>query len=445
LSVSTTWVDVPFAPRRWPFFYGWVVVGASTVGILASIPGQTMGVGVFTDDLLDALGLSRITLSTAYMFATLTSGLILPFAGSVLDRIGTRAAVVLSSFGLAAGLAIMALSETLTRIGGDLRPWLALGVVFVCFLTVRFFGQGCLTMASRVAIGKWFDHRRGLATAISSVFVSFGFNASPQLLNWMVERLGWQPAALLLAAILAGGMSLAGWVFYRDNPEDCGLVMDGVTDPAWHARMAARVPEVRKEYTRPEAARTWAFWLFAIGTGSQALVITAIAFHIASLGEQLGLSRTASYGVFLPMSFYGVPANFISGWASDRVKLKWLLIVMMAAQAVASTGLLFFSDPIGWQLLVLGGGVSGGLFATVVTVTWPRFFGRLHLGAISGLHMSIMVVASALGPVLFAYGYRVTHSYNAVIVVCWVMPVLMLLGCPLAENPQDRLRAARRS
>lgn len=43
--------DVPFAPRRAPFFYGWVVVVASTIGVVMSIPGQTMGVSVFTDPL----------------------------------------------------------------------------------------------------------------------------------------------------------------------------------------------------------------------------------------------------------------------------------------------------------------------------------------------------------------------------------------------------------
>ena len=57
--------DVPFAPRRVPFFYGWVVVAAATSGVLFSIPGQTMGVSVFTDSLLEATGLGRLALSNA--------------------------------------------------------------------------------------------------------------------------------------------------------------------------------------------------------------------------------------------------------------------------------------------------------------------------------------------------------------------------------------------
>ncbi len=84
-------VDIPFAPRRFGFFYGWVIVAASTLAVFASVPGQTIGVGVFTDYLIEALGLSREQLSLAYMFGTLASGLLIPLAGTVLDRIGIRA------------------------------------------------------------------------------------------------------------------------------------------------------------------------------------------------------------------------------------------------------------------------------------------------------------------------------------------------------------------
>ena len=41
--------DFPFAPSRLPFFYGWLVLVVATLAILVSIPGQTMGVSVFTE------------------------------------------------------------------------------------------------------------------------------------------------------------------------------------------------------------------------------------------------------------------------------------------------------------------------------------------------------------------------------------------------------------
>lgn|GEM_PF-6326128 len=79
----------PFSPRRFPLFYGWVILAASVVGTVMRIPGQTMGVGVFTDFLITSTGLDRLTLSTACMLGIIGSSLILPFSGRLLDSRGS--------------------------------------------------------------------------------------------------------------------------------------------------------------------------------------------------------------------------------------------------------------------------------------------------------------------------------------------------------------------
>ena len=420
-------------------FYGWVLLAAATVAAIASIPGQTIGVGVFEKYLRSTLGLSSVQLTLAYAVGTIGSSFILPFAGSLLDRVGSRVMATVAAGGLGVSLVLLSQCDRLAgRLGHD-SSYVAMGVSCVCFLLIRFFGQGCLTLTSRVAIGNWFDHRRGLASAISGVFVAFAFNGSPKLLNDLVQAFGWREACLLLAAIVGVGMTLVGWVFFRDNPEQCGLVMDGVTDEAWHAKMAARVPDVHKEFTRGEAARTWAFWAFNMGVAAQALVMTAVTFHIAAVGAEMNLDREACYALFLPMATCSIVANFIGGWASDRIKLKWVLVAMMGGQALGITGLLDLGDATGRAMFVVGLGVSNGLFVPLTTVTWPRFFGREHLGAISGLNVSVMVFASAIGPVLFAKGRELTGSFRVVEVLCWFMPVAIMFAGLRAENPQHRL------
>ena len=115
-----SWVDVPFAPRRWPCFYGWVVLAAATVTMISSIPGQTMGVSVFTDFLIEALGLTREQLSRAYMFGTICSGLCLPFAGKLLDRVGIRVMAILAAAGLAGSLIVLSQCDRILP-----APWMA--------------------------------------------------------------------------------------------------------------------------------------------------------------------------------------------------------------------------------------------------------------------------------------------------------------------------------
>ncbi|MFT4721919.1 MAG: OFA family oxalate/formate antiporter-like MFS transporter, partial [Candidatus Azotimanducaceae bacterium] len=69
-QLSAHW---PFSPKSTPFFYGWVIWLLSTLGVLFSIPGQTMGMAVFTDAFIDGLGLTRTELSMAYLVGTVGS------------------------------------------------------------------------------------------------------------------------------------------------------------------------------------------------------------------------------------------------------------------------------------------------------------------------------------------------------------------------------------
>ena len=72
----------PFEPKKFPFFYGWWIPVVATFGMLASIPGQTIGVGVFTEHLLSVSNLSRLDLSIAYMLGTVGSSLLFHTGGS---------------------------------------------------------------------------------------------------------------------------------------------------------------------------------------------------------------------------------------------------------------------------------------------------------------------------------------------------------------------------
>jgi MFS transporter, OFA family, oxalate/formate antiporter len=109
----------------------------------------------------------------------------------------------------------------------------------------------------------------------------------------------------------------------------------------------------------------------------------------------------------------------------------------MAMQAIGTGALVFFNTPAGFWLAVAGFGLSGGMFGCLVTVTWPRFFGLAHLGAISGLNMSIMVFSSAIGPYFFAVVQGWTGSFHSATIACLVMPISIFIAAMFAHNPQE--------
>ncbi len=439
--------NYPFQPKRWPFFYGWVIVAAATVGILMSIPGQTMGVSVFTDHLLAATGLSRLALSNAYLVGTLTSGLLLPFGGILLDRLGARLMVILSSVWLALTLVYLSgcdlISLFLSNHTSISASTTDLIILTIGFISLRFSGQGMLTLTSRNMIGKWFDQQRGLASGTSGIFTSFGFAATPLILKYAIDGNGWRGTWLGLAAIVGIGMSLIGWLLFRDNPEICGLQMDGKKVIA--SSPEAETPQplhnlTQQEFTRHEALSTLAFWATTMALSSQALVITGITFHIVDLGATVGLSKAGAVSWFLPTAVVSTLVGYGIGLAADRLNLKLFYLAMMLSQGAGFIGAAHLGIPLFRIAAILGLGISGGCFATLSSVTLPRYFGRLHLGAISGVQMMSIVIASAIGPSLLALFREQLGSYQTGLYFCCAFPTIAFFLILGSRNPQQNHR-----
>jgi MFS transporter, OFA family, oxalate/formate antiporter len=235
-------------------------------------------------------------------------------------------------------------------------------------------------------------------------------------------------------------VSAVGWLLFRDDPEQCGLRMDGAPRPHTEQEAAREFDTVHHEFTHGEAVRTLAFWAFSLALGAHGLAITALTFHVAALGREMGLSAAGVYSVFWPMSFFSITSNIAGGWIGDRARLKFLLIVMMAAHFAGTAGLYHMHHPAGRALLIAGYGTAGGLFVNLVTVVWPRYYGRKHLGAISGLNMSIMVFASALGPLLFSTIQAATGEFRHAILAWLAVPLALLVLATRADNPQRRFQ-----
>ncbi len=427
--------DFPFKPRRIPFFYGWIIVLVTTLGIVMSIPGQTMGVGVFTEFLIDHTGLSRLQLSFTYMIGTIISSLIVTLSGKIIDRFGTRPMIVVSSLGLAFAMLMLSSTDSIIsllikNLPGFSSSAISIAVMIFIFLWLRYFGQGIMTMVSRITLSKWFEARRGFAAGISGVVVSFSFSGSPLLVNLVIEHHGWIQTAVYLALICGFGMALIGWLFYRDNPEECGLKMDG--ESFNQETVTSESSEL--SVTLKEAVRSYNFWVFNLGLCSYSLIVTGIIFHISSIGKLEGLSRMESFSIFLPMSIFSLITHFLSGWISDRISLKYLLMVMMAATGTGLMGFLNFANIWARGVIIVNLGIMGGLFGCLTLVTWPRFFGRKHLGAISGLNMGCMVFTSAIGPPIFGLAENMSGNYRSAFFICILISAVLFIASTRATS-----------
>ncbi|MCB1123687.1 MAG: MFS transporter [Verrucomicrobiae bacterium] len=434
--------EVPHRPSRWPFFYGWTILAVGTLGIVCTIPGQTMGVSVFTDILIDRLGLSRMQLSIAYLVGTTMSGFLLPLGGRAFDRYGSRKTATLISFLLGLVLIYFSFSDivvgSVRRILGSEHWIVAFGLILLGFFTLRFTAQGMLAMSSQAMIGKWFHERRGLIMSISGVFVSIAFSLTPLVFNYMIQAFGWRGAWQVMAALLIFGLTLICYLFFRDNPEECGLEMDG---PLKGTGAKKSHPDniVVRDFTRNQAIKTVGFWAFCGAFTWWALFGTGYTFHVVAISEEIEVAKTTLLTLFIPSAIAGTVANFVIGFVSDYIRIKYVLMAMCLGMFLVPLGLLVLPHKVGFGIMVLGMGITNGSFANLSGNIWPRFFGRTHLGAIHGFNASVTVIGSGLGPALFTVFKDYASGFNGMFWVGMCVPCAILVFSFYADNPQRKL------
>ncbi|MEO9964254.1 MAG: MFS transporter [Reichenbachiella sp.] len=437
---KTPFANWPFHPGKLPFYYGWVIIALGTLGISMSIPGQTMGVATFTDSLIEALGMSRSELGFAYMCGTITSASLLTWVGIKYDQHGVRPIAIIASVGI--GITLLYLSQT--DVLQSFLPGFLVGrtgnflIMYVGFASLRFFGQGALTLVSRNMMMKWFEKRRGFAMGFSNVITALTFSSAPVFFEMLIMDFGWKDAWVILAIIAGLGFPLIVLFFFRDNPEKSGLKPDG--DYIESKTKTNRFPVV-KQFELKETMKNLSFWVFALMLAMQAFYWTGFTFNIVSLFETSGYLRSTAISIFLPSSVIAIVVTLSVSSLSDFIKLKYLLYVMGTGSMIATVGMNFL-DEWSWMIyvLIVGNGIMLGLYGVILSVVWPRFYGILHLGAISGRAITFVVLGSSLGPIAFSESLSITHSYDSAGWFCFAIFLVLTIAGYWANNPQEKFR-----
>lgn len=399
-------------------FYGWRIVVLTALLTAMTAPGQTVGVSVFVDPMIEALELSRSQVSLAYLVGTLGGAICLPVIGARIDRHGVRRTTV--AIGLAFGAALVAMSG----VAGFLT--------LICgFLGIRLLGQGALSLTASTSVALWFDRRRGTAVGLSSAGGQALMSLAPLTLAVVVGGVGWRSAWVVAAAAVWITVVPLGWLL-RDTPATLGQRPDGVA-----ARTAGqRTPSV--SWTRAEAVGSPMFWLVAATVTASGMIGTGLAFHQISLLGERGLSVAEAAANFVPQTAAGLGATVLTGVLVDRIHPRFVVVGAMASLATAMV--LAQTAAPGMSAVAFGVavGASGGSIRAFETAVLPRFYGVGSIGAIRGLLFALNVGATALGPLALARGYDAAGSYGPILSLLLPIPLLIAVVAPFVPEPDAR-------
>jgi MFS family permease len=387
---------------------------------MMTAPGQTAAISVFTEPLIHELGISRTTLSTAYLIGTLTGAAAMPLVGRALDRhaIARVMAVIAAVF----GAVLMSLSLVTEVIG------LTAG-----FVGIRMAGQGALGLAATTAVALHVTRGRGLALGVTSAVGAAGISLAPIGLERLLAAHGmdavWRYEALAVWAIVlpVALIGLRGARPVVAHPDTTPRTQPSDTTPAVHTPPSQ---------WRPRAALSTAmFWVVAAALAASGMLTTGLNFHqIAVLGEQ-GLTATQAAANFLPQTVAGLAGTIGVGALADRIDPRFGMFGSMLLLAGALL-ILPLTGP-GWTVITYGMllGAAGGSIRTIEAVAYANYFGTRHLGSIRGLATTISVASTAFGPLLLSTGQQVTGHFWHVAAGCAAIPLVVAIGALLVPRP----------
>jgi MFS family permease len=398
------------------FYYGWVVLGVSTLAMIGTLPGRTQGLGLITEPLLRDLTISRVNFAQINLVATLAGSLFCIGIGKLIDRVGSR--IVLTITALALGLTVLGMSQ-------------ATGVLamLVAVTLTRGFGQSALSVVSLAMIGKWFRRRLTLAMAIYALAMSIGFMAAFPLVGALVQSSGWRMAWAAIGAALVFGLTPIAWLFDRSTPEAIGAQIDG-------GSAAETEPEFAGvQSTLGDALRSPAFWVFATASSIYGLVASGIGLLNESILVERGFSADVYYQALAVTAITGLFGNFAAGALAGRTSLRSILVTALLVLAAGLAALAQVTTMAQVMAQAVAMGVAGGFIMVVFFSFWGRAYGRAHLGRIQGAAQAMTVVASAVGPLFLAMWSEATGSYAMAFYVLAIVVAVLAMAAAAVEVP----------
>lgn len=413
------------APMKTSFFYGWMMVVIGAMAIFFSGPGQTFSNSVFVESYMNAFGLDNTAISSLYSAATLASGLLLFMVGRLVDRFGRRVMLTIVAFML--GVACFYNSIVTGPI-----------MLFFGFFMIRYFGQGSMTLVPNTLVSQWFMKYRGRALSFASLGGLLGAASFPPLINWLIDLYGWEATWRILGIILIFFFTPIALFFVRNQPEDIGLLPDGVTEEIDDEGKATSLVK-EDSWTLSEAMRTKSFWFVLIVTMVPAAIYTGITFQLFSLLGEQGIDRMTTAFVLSIVPLVSFGCSIVSGFIVERVKVNRMLAVTMLLNVAAPIILIFANSYIIVLVFAVAWGVGQGFLNIPMGVVWPNFFGRTHLGSIQSITAAGGVIGSAIGPLIFGFGYDMFGNYTMVLFICALIFAFGALLAFIANPPQRKL------
>jgi MFS family permease len=388
------------------FYYGWIIVGVCFLSWLVADAFGFYTFGLYIVPIHKELGWSSITITGALTVKMLTSAVIGPFIGYLTDKkYGAR--ILMTGGVLVAGTTTFLISYVQ-------HPWqfyLLYGIIGS--LGVIGFGG----MVTHTLIAKWFIRMRGRAMGIATLGVSISGLIFIPITQYMIANHGWRDSLRVVGAMIWCTAFLPSLIFIRRRPEDLGLLPDGDNasrTPGSDEKQFHRIEggKTKYNYTLRQAIRTKAIWIILAAFNITGLSLNGIMIHFYPYMKDKGISSHVAAASMTAFAACCALVKIPWGLLAEKFPVRYCVIAVYIGSAAALFILLKGNSSTSVFSYAVIYGMSLGGNMVLREILFADYFGHEYLGAIRGAIMPLNVLCMAASPILAAWLYETTGTYE---------------------------------
>ena len=369
----------------------WPLVLAAMLGV-SWMAAPTVSLGLFIEPLQGAFGWTRAEISFGMTLYALIGTPLVPFAGALIDRFGSRRIAIPGL--LLNGLAFAAF--------GFLTPslwhWMAAWVLYTLTqLLIR-------SILWNRAVASAFSASRGLALGITMAGIAIAQTVTPIISRLLIDGYGWRHAYIILALAWAG-IALVFVVLFLRVPGD--------RTPAVSDEQSEDTTPQHGGLTFKQAIRDMRILRIVFAIVLQTALFSGVALHIFPLLTGSGISRAVAASMTGGIGIAALAGQIAAGWLADRVQSTLLPVACFILPGISY--LLLLNGKGVESLLWLGvllAGCGSGASINISTYLTSRYGGVKHFGSIYGLISSGLGLGSGVGTYLAGRIFDTTGSYD---------------------------------
>lgn len=351
----------------------WLVAGTTFLSVGTSIGFVQYAFQAFVLPLEEEFGWSRTQINLSLSLG-IASSFIAPLAGRFLDKYGSTK--------------IMSISLLLVTLGFFMRGSMnELWQLYLSSILLYIGIPGATQLPLGKLMGLWFPNIRGRMIGFTMAGNNFSAVVTVPIATFIILASGWRFAFFALG-ITTFIVLILVLIFIRDD-KNYNFESN---------KKKESTNSSNKDYELSDAIKTSAFWFLVSGMMLQQFARTTVVIqlvpHFVAKGVSVGLasSMMSAFGVFAVIS------KLISGWLSDFIPSRFILIIVVIFQMIGIQFVLAEKQELMWlgsSLMGLGIGAMGVLGPAITT----ELFGLKKYSSIFGFINMPIAIPVIVGPI----------------------------------------------